>query len=134
MAGPPAATPIKAAESVDLAVRVPPDEAREAAVAELTRLGFTVAFTDAWHGVAERGSKGMNVAFGAMAQYFRIDVHLLVGPGGETLIRLIRAKTGYFTGGGLVGKSRTATTFRQVVYDLEQGFRQRGLLLGVDRA
>lgn len=131
---PPPATPINAVESVDLAVRVPPDEARAAAVGELSRLGFCTNFTDPWHGVAERGSKGMNVAFGAMSQYFRIDVHLLTGPNGETVIRLLRAKTGYFTGGGLVGRSRTATTFRQVVYDLEQGFQQRGLLLGVSKA
>ena len=115
-------------------VRVPPDQARAVAVEEFSRLGFRTGFTDPWHGVAERGSRGKNIAFGAMAQYFRIDVHVLTGPNGETVIRLLRAKIGYWTGGGLVGKSRTATTFRQVVYDLEQGFAQRGLLLGMSKS
>ncbi len=48
----------------------------------------------------------MNVVFGAIAQYYCVGVSVFTGPSGESVVRLLRAPTGFFSGGGLVGKAR----------------------------
>jgi hypothetical protein len=130
-AAPPAPVAERAVECTDLFVRLSVDEARDAVCEELARMGFRLTFSDAFNGVAERGSKGMNVAFGAMAQYFRIPFQLFGGPEGQTVIRLMRAHTGYWTGGGLVGRARVSGAFKQISNDLIQGLTARGVLADV---
>lgn len=126
--GPVAPTAV-AEEYADIALQVTPEQARDAVVRELAARGFRVAFHDPWNATAERGSKGMNVAFGALAQYFRISVQIFQGPAGETVVRLLRDPVGYW--GGLVGRARVSGTFKQVVNDLISAFHQQGLLVGV---
>jgi hypothetical protein len=137
---PPAAAPVAgpaaqpAEECTDIFVRLSLPEAGDAVAEEFGRLGFRMTFTDQFNAVAERGSKGMNVAFGAMAQYFRIGVQLFAGADDQTVIRLLRSPTGYWTGGGLVGRARTAGKFKQISNDLIQAFHQRGVLADVQHA
>jgi hypothetical protein len=126
--------PFQAIEFADISVSIEPLAARDAAAALLTARGFRIFLLDPWNGIAERGSKGMNVAFGALSQYYRVGFTVFTDPGGGTIVRLLRAPTGYWTGGGLIGKARVSGAFARITNELIDGFTQQGVLLGVRHA
>src|SRR3989442_1619271 len=90
--------------------------------------GFAVKWESAVKGKAERGSKGMNIAFGALAQYFGIDFEIYPQPDAATL-RLIKANTGW--AGGAIGAMRVGKEFAQISDTLAQWFQAQGVLQGV---
>lgn len=131
---PVAATPGRAMapaveEYADLVLVLAPDAARDAVVHELAAQGFRVTFHDAWNATAERGSKGLNVAFGAFAQYFRISVQIFTGAQGETVVRLLRDPVGNW--GGIAGRARVSGMFQRITNDLIDAFHEQGLLAGM---
>jgi hypothetical protein len=126
--------PFQAVEYADIAVRLDASQARDAAAGLLGARGFRVSFLDSWNGIAERGNKGMNVAFGALSQYYCVGLTVFTAPGGETVVRLLRAPTGYWTGGGLIGKARVSGTFAKIVNELVGEFTRQGILVGVQHA
>lgn len=126
--------PFQAVEFADVAVRLEPGDARDAIAGILGAHGFQVSFLDPWNAVAERGSRGMNTVFGALAQYYCVGLSVFGGPGGETVVRLLRAPTGYWTGGGLVGKARVSGAFARITNEVIEEFTRRGVLVGVQHA
>ena len=126
--------PFTPVEVADIAVRLDPAAARDAVVREFSGRGFRISFQDGWNAVAERGRKGMNFVFGAFAQYYCVGVTVFTGPGGETVIRLLRAPTNLFTGGGLIGKARVSGAFAKITNELIAAFTQQGVLVGVQHA
>jgi hypothetical protein len=126
--------PFEAVEFADIAVRLDPAAARDVVVREFGARGFRVSFLDAWNAVAERGKKGMNVALGAFAQYYCVGVTVFTGAQGETVIRLLRAPTGYWTGGGIIGKARVSGAFADITNELVAAFTEQGVLAGVQHA
>ena len=123
---------VRAEEEVLLALRISPEQARDAITNVLEAHGFRLTFADEWTAVAQKGSKGMNVAFGAMAQYFEFGVQIFQDPGGETILRLSRNPVGYW--GGLVGRARVAGTFGRIANEVITWLHQQGMLAGIRRA
>ncbi|HEY7587545.1 MAG TPA: hypothetical protein VIB49_02195 [Thermoplasmata archaeon] len=94
---------------------------------------FSVKWESAVRGKAEKGSKGMNIAFGAFAQYFGVDFEIYPAGEGATL-RLLQANTGW--AGGAIGAHRVKKQFEELHGLLSSWFRQQGLLVAskLDRA
>ena len=93
--------------------------------------GFKVAWENATKGKAEKGSKGMNIAFGALAQYYGVDFE--IHPQQEAaVLRLIQANTGW--AGGAIGAMRVKKQFQQVGDTLVAWFQSQGVLAGVRKA
>jgi len=90
--------------------------------------GFQVRWDSAVKGKAEKGGKGMNIAFGALAQYFGIDFEIYPQQDAATL-RLIKENTGW--AGGAIGAMRVSKQFDQISDTLAAWFQSQGVLQGV---
>ncbi len=126
----PAAMRSQAEEYADIVLRVSPVEARDAVAQQLAAKGFRVAFHDDWHATAEKGNVATNVVLGGWAQYFKISIEIFEAAQGQTVVRLLRDRVGYW--GGIMGRARVSGTFKSVVNDLVSAFHARGVLVGVD--
>ncbi len=92
--------------------------------------GFKVGWATATQGKAEKGSKGMNLAFGAFAQYYGIDFEIL--PAKENVVlRLYQANSGY--AGGLWGASKVRKQFDGLTQTLAAWFQQQGVLVAAEK-
>ncbi len=60
----------------DIAVKSSVENVQNLVQTAFASSGFKVAWENATRGKAEKGSKGMNIAFGALAQYFGIDFEI----------------------------------------------------------
>ncbi len=92
--------------------------------------GFKVGWADATKGKAEKGSKGMNLAFGVFAQYYGIDFEILPAQD-NVILRLYQANSGY--AGGLLGASKVRKQFDNVTQTLAHWFQQQGVLVGAEK-
>ncbi|MBM4250316.1 MAG: hypothetical protein FJ149_13050 [Euryarchaeota archaeon] len=90
--------------------------------------GFTVQWMDPYRGKATRGSKGMNVAFGAMAQYYEQDFQIMVAPDQSIIVRLVKSTTGWM--GGAIGAMSVQDKYNEVVRPITCFFQQRGIFRG----
>ena len=77
---------------------------------------------------AERGSKGMNVAFGAFAQRFEIDFQIFVQPDQSIAVRLFKSNTGGW--GGVVGVARVSDKYNDIIDKLSNYFYSQGMYIG----
>lgn len=111
----------------DILVRIDPQGAQNIVNQAFTANGFRVTWASGAHGKAEKGSKGANIALGALAQYYGIDFQIIPGPHGCTF-RLIQSNTGL--AGGLIGMSAVKKKFGAVSTSLAQWMQANGLLLG----
>jgi hypothetical protein len=88
-------------------------------------------FRVTWHtpltGIGERGSRGANIALGAMAQYYGIEFEIFPGDYG-VVVRLVQANSGM--AGGLIGYSSVKKTFASVCDRLAWWFQANILLIG----
>lgn len=87
-----------------------------------------MTWENAQQGKAEKGSRGANLALGALAQYYGIQFAILPVGEGATL-RLIRSNSG--AAGGLIGMARVKKQFNALSDTLAAWFRQQGTLVGV---
>jgi len=55
---------------------------------------YTIQWKDQFSGTATRGSKGMHIAFGAVAEYSEVDFQIFAGPDQSTVVRLSLASSG----------------------------------------
>jgi hypothetical protein len=78
--------------------------------------------------MASKGSKGMNIAFGAFAQYHEVWFSFATMPDGNIHLRLYRSGSGI--AGGLIGMSSVKKSFRAIVAQAEATFQHAGVLLG----
>lgn len=88
---------------------------------------FKVNWASAVKGKAEKGSKGMNLALGALAQYYAVDFEIYPGSGNATL-RLYQANSGWV--GGAIGAHRVKKQFDELYRLMTTWFQQQGVLLG----
>lgn len=110
-----------------------PGRARSTLEAVLQSKGWKITWqADGWTGMGTKGSKVMNVLFGAFAQYHELWFTLASLPDGNTHVRLYR--TGSGIGGGLIGMSRVKTAFREVVGIVEAAYGQAGVLISSQKA
>jgi hypothetical protein len=112
-----------------------PATARNTLDAVLAGLGFTLQYSDAWNGVAERGSKGATIAAGAFSgksQHMRVFVSLTADPNGNTAVTVRSGTSGWAA--GAIGASRAATAYQEVFNSLGATFHNAGVLLGEQRS
>ena len=111
----------------DIAVRGSIDNVRDLVQTAFGAQGFEVAWAGPMKGKAEKGSKGMNIAFGALAQYYGVDFEIESTPDGAVL-RLIKANTGW--AGGYLDARRVEKKFEELGNLMTSWFQQQGVLMG----
>lgn len=116
-------------QAVDIAIKGDAAAAREAASNALASRKFRLTWSDEWTATAERGNKIANVAFGALAQYFKVGLRIMSGEAGETVVRFERQSKGYM--GGAVGAMRTRKNMERLRDELREAFTQQEILVWV---
>jgi hypothetical protein len=111
----------------DIAVRGSVDNVRNLVQTAFAAQGFDVNWAGPVKGKAEKGSKGMNIAFGALAQYYGVEFEIASTQDGAVL-RLIKANTGW--AGGYLGARRVEKKFEELGTLMASWFHQQGVLMG----
>lgn len=88
---------------------------------------FNVKWENATKGKAEKGSRGANLALGALAQYYAVEFEIYPGGQGATL-RLYQANSGW--AGGVIGAHRVKKQFDELYGTLTTWFKGQGVLAG----
>jgi hypothetical protein len=91
---------------------------------------FTVKWEGPTKGKAEKGSKGMNFALGALAQYYAVDFEIFPSQDAAVL-RLHKANTGL--AGGIWGVMKVSKQFNELADTIAAWFQQQGVLQGVQK-
>jgi hypothetical protein len=92
--------------------------------------GFSVKWAGPTRGKAEKGSKGLNIAFGALAQYYGVDFEIYPAQDAATL-RLQKSNTGL--AGSLVGVALVNKKFNDLADTMASWFQQQGVLQAVQK-
>ncbi len=92
--------------------------------------GFEVQWSGEYDGKATRGSKGMHIAFGGLAQSHEIDFKISTAPDKTVTVRLIKSKSGWT--GGLLGKRKVEKQYEKIVKMLSDHFSSKGIYKGID--
>jgi hypothetical protein len=103
-----------------------PGSARTTVEEALRERKFQVSWEDDWSGIAVRGKKGVNIALGAIAQYFKVGITLMSAAPGQTIVRIERLSSGW--AGGAIGASRTTRMLAGLTSELESTFARAGVL------
>jgi len=111
----------------DIAVRGSVDNVRNLVQTAFAAQGFDVNWAGPMKGKAEKGSKGMNIALGALAQYYGVEFEIASTPDGAVL-RLIKANTGW--AGGYLGARRVEKKSEELGTLMASWFHQQGVLMG----
>lgn len=114
----------------DIAVKGSVQNVQNLAQTAFVANGFTVKWESPTMGKAEKGRKGMNIAFGAFAQYYGVDFEIHPAQDGAVL-RLHKSNTGL--AGGIWGAMKVSKQFEQLSDTIAQWFQQQGVLQGVQK-
>ena len=94
--------------------------------------GFAVQYQDPFNGLAERGSKGATIAFGALAggdsQHLRVRFSFAADPYGNTAITLASDTTG--AAAGLIGVNRANKAYAELFGIVRTAFLNACVLVG----
>ncbi len=94
--------------------------------AAFTSNKFNVSWESPTKGKAEKGSRGANIAFGALAQYYAVNFEIdPLGQEGAAL-RLYQANSGW--AGGVIGAHRVKKQFDELYSTLTTWFKSQGVL------
>ncbi len=105
-----------------------PERARATLGELFTREKWRVEWNpDGWSGVAKKGNKGLNIAFGAFAQYHEVWFAFITMPDHNIHLRIYRSGSGI--AGGLIGVSSVKKSFRNIVQQVEATYHNAGVLL-----
>jgi hypothetical protein len=119
-------------ESHDFFVATDPETARGQVRSALANEGYTVE--DAEQGAlrATRGSLGLTLLIGGLANdrtfHTRLDVQIMVTPDGRTVARLLRGSGKSAIKGGALGISRGNRAFEQAANAIHTSFARTGVL------
>lgn len=91
--------------------------------------GFKIDWKGQYAGKAKKGSKGANVALGALASYYEIDFKIFAMKDQSVAVRLVKATSGLLFG-GVVGAMKVKKQYKAVVDMLSNYFRSQGSLKG----
>ncbi len=80
-----------------------------------------------WSGTAAKGSKVMNVLFGAFAQYHEVAFSFATQPDGHTALTVYRNGDGCM--GGLYGMYKVKKSFRETASLVETHYQNSGALI-----
>lgn len=82
--------------------------------------GFRIIWHNPYYGIAERGSKGLNVVGGALAQYYEIQFQLIVMPDQSICVRLFKGNFGAL--GGVIGIAMVEKQYQEIIDNLSYYF------------
>lgn len=111
-------------------IRTSAEGAQNIAAQAFAANGFAVKWESPLKGKAEKGSKGANIALGALAQYYAIEFEIHPSQGGTTL-RLVQGNTGL--AGGVLGLMKVKKQFNQVSDSIAAWLQQNNMLVGVQK-
>lgn len=119
-------------ESHDFFVAADPEPVRARVREALAREGYTVEDGDQGALRAVRGSMGLTLLIGGLANdrtfHTRLDVQIMVTPDGRTVARLIRGSGKSALKGGAIGISRGNRAFEQAANAIHTELAQAGIL------
>lgn len=111
----------------DIVVRGSVDNVRNLVQTAFGAQGFEVDSAGPMKGKAEKGSKGMNIAFGPLAQYYGVDFEIAASSDGAVL-RILKANSGWI--GGYWGARKVERQFQELGDLMASWFHQQGVFLG----
>ena len=114
----------------DIQIRADPQGAQGIAAQAFSTYGFRVTWENATKGKAEKGSKGGNIALGALAQYYAINFEIHPAQGG-TVLRLIQGNSGM--AGGIMGVAKVRKQFRGVSDNIADWMRANNMLVAYQK-
>ncbi|MGN7191606.1 MULTISPECIES: hypothetical protein [unclassified Curtobacterium] len=119
-------------ESHDFFVAADPESTRARVRDALVREGYSVADGDQGTLLATRGSLGLTLLIGGLANdrtfHTRLDVQVMVTPEGSTVARLIRGSGKSALKGGAIGIARGNRAFEQAANAIHAELSQAGVL------
>ncbi len=119
-------------ESHDFFVAADPVAAGAHTREALLREGYTVDDADRGGLRATRGSLGLTLLIGAMANartfHTRLDVQVMVAPDGQTVVRLLRGSGRAMVKGGALGMARGNQAFEEAANAIHGVLAQAGVL------
>ena len=108
-----------------------PAAARDTVYAVLESQGFKLNRTSDWSATAERGSKGMSMAFGALAgksgRYVQVIVGCTVDDQGNVIVTLQQGASGF--SGGLVGLNQANQIYNDIYTVVGTAYQNAGVLV-----
>jgi hypothetical protein len=113
----------------DVIINGDPAHVRDMAVQALQARKFRFTWHNEWSALAERGSKVGNALGGAMAQYFAIELAVMTGQPGQSIVRFTQGNTGWI--GGAIGASRVKKNYATLRDEFAGFFHAQGTLVGV---
>jgi len=119
-------------ESHDFFVAADPDSVRARVRGALLQEGYTVEDGDQGALRATRGTLGVTLLIGALADdrtfHTRLDVQIMVTPDGRTVARLVRGAGRSVLKGGAIGIARGNRSFEQAANAIHATLAQTGAL------
>ncbi|MGG7306905.1 hypothetical protein ACQXVK_06880 [Curtobacterium sp. AB451] len=119
-------------ESHDFFVAADPDSVRTRVRGALAREGYTVEDGEQGALRATRGSMGLTLLIGGMANdrtfHTRLDVQIMVTPDGRTVARLLRGAGKSALKGGALGIARGNRAFEQAANAIHIDLAHAGVL------
>jgi hypothetical protein len=114
----------------DIFVASPPENIQNMLQHVFYQNQFTIQWQSHAVGKAQRGSKGANIALGALSQYYEIDFQIMSLPDKSFAVRLFKSNTGLW--GGLWGAMKVSKQYDEVVNMLTHYFSAQGCYRGCD--
>ncbi len=119
-------------ESHDFFVAADPESTRVRVREALVREGYAVVDGEQGALQATRGSLGLTLLIGGLANdrtfHTRLDVQVMVTPDGRTVARLLRGSGKSALKGGAIGISRGNRAFEQAANAIHAELTQAGIL------
>ena len=119
-------------ESHDFFVAADPETARARARDALVHEGYTVDDADQGGLRAARGSLGLTLLVGSLANdrtfHTRLDVQVMVTQDGRTVVRLLRGSGRSLVKGGAIGMARGNRAFEEAANAIHAVLAQAGVL------
>ncbi|MDM7893082.1 hypothetical protein [Curtobacterium caseinilyticum] len=119
-------------ESHDFFVAADPGSTRARVRDALVRQGYTVEDGEQGALRAARGSLGLTLLVGGLANdrtfHTRLDVQLMIAPDGRTVARLLRGSGRSAVKGGALGVARGNRAFEQAANAIHTELAQAGVL------
>lgn len=119
-------------ESHEFFVTTDPGTTRTWVRDALAREGYAVEDAEQGRLRATRGSLGLTLALGGLANdrtfHTRLDVQVMIAPDGQTVARLLRGSGRSALKGGAIGVARGNRAFEQAANAIHAVFAQSGVL------
>ncbi|HTY47517.1 MAG TPA: hypothetical protein VMB46_07620 [Methanomassiliicoccales archaeon] len=115
-------------DSTDIFVNGSAENVRQAVLKAFEYNQFKVQWQTETSGVASKGSKGKNLALGALAQYYEIGFQIITTPDASLALRLTKTNSGW--AGGALGAHKVKKQYEDLTNGLSSYFQAQGIFKG----